>query len=56
MNKILAAWAWNGPVSEPIAYGEGHINQTYALTEQATQKRYILQKKSILIHSKTRTV
>ena len=42
MNKILAAWAWNGPVSEPIAYGEGHINQTYALTEQATQKRYIL--------------
>lgn len=38
MNKILAAWAWNGPVSEPIAYGEGHINQTYALTEQATQK------------------
>lgn len=44
MNKILAAWAWNGPVSEPIAYGEGHINQTYALTEQATQKRYILQK------------
>lgn len=37
MNKILAAWAWNGPVSEPIAYGEGHINQTYALTEQATQ-------------------
>ena len=41
MNKILAAWAWNGPVSEPIAYGEGHINQTYALTEQATQKRYI---------------
>ena len=53
MNKILAAWAWNGPVSEPIAYGEGHINQTYALTEQATQKRC---KKSILIHSKTRTV
>ena len=44
MNKILAAWAWNGPMSEPIAYGEGHINQTYALTEQATQKRYILQK------------
>lgn len=32
------------PVSEPIAYGRGHINQTYALTEQATQKRYILQK------------
>ena len=30
MNKILAAWAWNGPVSEPIAYGEGQINQTYA--------------------------
>ena len=44
MNKILAAWAWNGPVSEPIAYGEGHINQTYAVTEQTTQKRYILQK------------
>ena len=44
MNKILAAWAWNGPMSEPIAYGEGHINQTYAVTEQATQKRYILQK------------
>ena len=38
MNKILAAWAWNGPMSEPIAYGEGHINQTYAVTEQATQK------------------
>lgn len=55
MNKILAAWAWNGPVSEPIAYGEGHINQTYALTEQATQNA-IFCKKSILIHSKTRTV
>ena len=55
MNKILAAWAWNGPVSEPIAYGEGHINQTYALTEQATQKRYILQKINT-DHSKTRTV
>ena len=27
MNKILAAWEWNGPVSEPTAYGEGHINQ-----------------------------
>ena len=44
MNKILTAWEWNGPVSEPTAYGEGHINQTYAVTEQATQKRYILQK------------
>ena len=44
MNKILTAWEWNGPMSEPIAYGEGHINQTYAVTEQATQKRYILQK------------
>ena len=44
MNKILAAWAWNGPVSEPTAYGEGHINQTYAVTEQTTQNRYILQK------------
>lgn len=44
MNKILAAWAWNGPMSEPIVYGEGHINQTYAVTEQTTQKRYILQK------------
>ncbi len=44
MNKILAAWEWNGPVSEPTAYGEGHINQTYAVTEQTTQKRYILQK------------
>lgn len=55
MNKILAAWEWNGPVSEPTAYGEGHINQTYAVTEQTTQNRYILQK-SILIHSKTQTV
>lgn len=55
MNKILAAWEWNGPVSEPTAYGEGHINQTYAVTEQTTQKRYILQK-SIPIHSKTRPV
>ena len=44
MNKILAAWEWNGPVSEPTAYGEGHINQTYAVTEQTTQNRYILQK------------
>ena len=46
MNKILAAWAWNGPVSEPIAYGEGHINQTYAIMVTSAQgaKRYILQK------------
>ena len=46
MNKILAAWAWNGPMSEPIAYGEGHINQTYAITVTSEQgaKRYILQK------------
>ena len=32
MNKILAAWHWDGPVSEPVPYGEGHINQTYAIT------------------------
>ena len=32
MNEILAAWRWNGSVSEPVPYGEGHINQTYALT------------------------
>ncbi|MEI3264567.1 MAG: hypothetical protein V8S16_08360 [Gemmiger sp.] len=46
MNEILAAWAWNGSVSEPIPYGEGHINQTYALTVTSSraQKRYILQK------------
>ena len=44
MNTILAAGEWNGPVSEPTAYGEGHINQTYVVTEQTTQKRYILQK------------
>ena len=40
MNEILAAWQWNGSVSEPIPYGEGHINQTYAIT----------------VHSKTRKV
>ena len=46
MNEILAAWRWNGSVSEPVPYGEGHINQTYALTVTSAQgaKRYILQK------------
>ena len=46
MNEILAAWWWNGSVSEPVPYGEGHINQTYALTVTSAQgaKRYILQK------------
>ena len=46
MKEILTAWQWDGPVSEPVPYGEGHINQTYAITvtsEQGT-KRYILQK------------
>ena len=31
MNEILAAWRWNGSVSEPVHYGERHTNQTYAL-------------------------
>ncbi len=33
-------------MSEPVPYGEGHINQTYALTVTSAQgaKRYILQK------------
>ena len=46
MNDILTAWKWNGSVSEPIPYGEGHINQTYAITVTSVQgaKRYILQK------------
>ena len=46
MNEILAAWRWNGSVSEPVPYGEGHINQTYAITVTSEQgaKRYILQK------------
>ena len=46
MNDILTAWKWNGSVSEPIPYGEGHINQTYAITvmSEPGAKRYILQK------------
>ena len=46
MKEILTAWQWDGPVSEPIPYGEGHINQTYAITVTSEQgaKRYILQK------------
>ena len=46
MNDILTAWRWNGSVSEPVPYGEGHINQTYAITVTSGQgaKRYILQK------------
>ena len=46
MKDILTAWKWNGSVSEPIPYGEGHINQTYAITVTSVQgaKRYILQK------------
>ena len=46
MKDILTAWKWNGSVSEPIPYGEGHINQTYAITVTSEQgaKRYILQK------------
>ena len=44
MKEILTAWQWDGPVSEPIPYGEGHINQTYAITVTSEQgaKRYIL--------------
>ena len=43
MKEILTAWQWDGPVSEPIPYGEGHINQTYAITVTSEQgaKRYI---------------
>ena len=43
MNEILAAWQWNGSVSEPVPYGEGHINQTYAIMVTSAQgaKRYI---------------
>ena len=46
MKEILTAWQWDGPVSEPVPYGEGHINQTYAITVTSEQgaKRYILQK------------
>lgn len=46
MKEILTAWQWDGPVSEPVPYGEGHINQTYAITVTSKQgaKRYILQK------------
>ena len=53
MNEILAAWRWNGSVSEPVPYGEGHINQTYAITVTSEQgaKRYILQKISVIFHA-----
>ena len=37
MNDILTAWKWNGSVSEPVPYGEGHINQTYAITVTSEQ-------------------
>ena len=37
MKEILTAWQWDGPVSEPIPYGEGHINQTYAITVTSEQ-------------------
>ena len=55
MNKILAAWEWNGPVSEPTAYGEGHINRR-TLLQNKQRKALYPDKKSILIHSKTQTV
>ena len=44
MKEILTAWHWDGSVSEPVPYGEGHINQTYAITVTSEQgaKRYIL--------------
>ena len=46
MKEIMTAWHWDGSVSEPVPYGEGHINQTYAITVTSEQgaKRYILQK------------
>ncbi len=57
MNEILAAWQWNGSVSEPIPYGEGHINQTYAITVTSEQGQNAIScKKSIPIYSKTRPV
>ena len=53
MKEILTAWHWNGSVSEPVPYGEGHINQTYAITVTSGQgaKRYILQKISVIFHA-----
>ena len=53
MKEILTAWQWDGPVSEPIPYGEGHINQTYAITVTSEQgaKRYILQKINVIFHA-----
>ncbi len=57
MKDILTAWKWNGSVSEPIPYGEGHINQTYAITVTSEQGQNATScKKSIQIHSKTRLV
>lgn len=43
MKEILTTWQWDGPVSEPVPYGEGHINQTYAITVTSEQgaKRYM---------------
>ena len=43
MKDILTAWKWNGSVSEPIPYGEGHINSTYHVTTDAPHD-YILQR------------
>ena len=55
MKEILTAWQWDGPVSEPVPYGEGHINQTYAITVTSEQgaKRYILQKISVIFSKKS---
>ena len=57
MNKILAAWAWNGPVSEPIRLWRRTYQPDVCHHRNigATGKNAIFCKKSILIHSKTRT-
>lgn len=46
MQECLQAWDWQGTPSEPAAYGEGHINQTYVVRVDGagSPKRYILQK------------
>ena len=41
--QALEAFDFGGPVSEAVRYGEGHINDTFCVTNQAGT-RYILQR------------
>ena len=54
LKEVIGAFGLDGKLTECVAYGSGHINDTYRLTFQTGQgnKRYILQKISQVVFKK----